>query len=272
MNKFLKSITLFLTAFIMAFSFAACGESKEKIKVSLFAAASMEAALSDVIELFYESNDSYEITTNYGSSGTLAEQIKTAGGADIFIAASQKSLINISDYMDIESKYDIVENKLVVISGKNVTVPAFDTAKTQQENAEIFMSYVTDNSVMVSIGEYEGSSPVPAGDYAYKLLSSYSSTFFTDNSSKISRAANVTAVLNQVSTGAADFGFVYATDAALFTDKVSVLYQLIPLTNIIYPAAFTQEGKDKEGAKVFFEFLKTDAVKEILANYGFTVL
>ncbi|MDR2192815.1 MAG: molybdate ABC transporter substrate-binding protein, partial [Endomicrobium sp.] len=218
---------------------------------------------------FKKENSKYEVRTNYDSSGTLAQQINAAGGADIFISASKGSMDKVEPALAAGTRFDMLENKLTAIVPLNALQPQFN-GKDEAENVKILINWIS-KGAMVSIGNYEGSSPVPAGEYAYNLLNSYDDKLFSSLKAKgkLNLAQNVTAVLAQVAANAADIGFVYSTDAATRPNDVKVIITLTPLKKIVYPAAILSQAKDNKGAAAFFEYLKSDKAKSIFTKYGF---
>ncbi|MDR1942288.1 MAG: molybdate ABC transporter substrate-binding protein [Endomicrobium sp.] len=265
-NRILRAI------FIALFALCQISYAADKNTATVFAAASMQTALDDIISQFKKENPDYEIRSNYDSSGTLATQITAAGGADIFISASKKAMDKVSDFLAANSRYDLLENKLVAIMPANKQSPPL-TGADEATNTKLLMAWIVTGK-MLSIGNYAGDSPVPAGEYAYNLLNSYDANFFNvlTKQGKLSLAQNVTAVLTQVATGAADIGFVYSTDAATRPNDVKIILSLTPLTKIIYPAAVLKDGANKPAVKSFFEYLKSQKAKDTLTKYGFSVL
>jgi molybdate transport system substrate-binding protein len=243
--------------------------ASDKNEITVFAAASMKYSLDEVISEFKTDYPQYEVRTNYDSSGTLAQQILAAAGADIFISASKGSMDKVAQSIYLPSRYNMLENKLVAIIASGVKPPELDGAD-EASSIKLVMAWIMGGK-MLSIGNYIGDSPVPAGEYAYKLLNSYDANFFNavSKQGKLSLAQNVTAVLTQVASGAADIGFVYSTDAATRPQDVKTLLTLTPLTKIVYPAAILDGSKNKESVKTFFNYLKTDKAKEIFIKYGF---
>ena len=91
---------------------------------------------------------------------------------------------------------------------------------------------------------------------------------------KLSLGSNVTEVLNWVADGSASVGLVYTTDAKKLADKVSVIEEAPEGTlkeKIVYPIGIVKNSDNAAAAKIFVDFLKTDAVKQVFVESGFTV-
>jgi molybdate transport system substrate-binding protein len=71
-----------------------------------------------------------------------------------------------------------------------------------------------------------------------------------------------------VARGEVDAGFVYATDAALFKDKVQVV-ATVPTETRCYPLAVISNSAQLPAARQFAEFVLSAPAQAILARYGF---
>jgi molybdate transport system substrate-binding protein len=77
-------------------------------------------------------------------------------------------------------------------------------------------------------------------------------------------------ILEYVSTGNVDAGFVYKTDAATSND-VQVASTILDLNHkpIVYYAAVLNSTKYPDEAKEFMNYLLSKQSQEILSEYGF---
>ncbi len=65
---------------------------KEKVHLTVFAAASMTETLNQLKTEYEKQHPDVELTFNYDSSGTLKKQIQNGAECDIFISAAQKQM------------------------------------------------------------------------------------------------------------------------------------------------------------------------------------
>ena len=64
----------------------------EPVEVVVFAAASLEATLTEIADLYKEVAPEVTLTFNFDSSGTLRTQIKEGAVCDLFISAGQSQM------------------------------------------------------------------------------------------------------------------------------------------------------------------------------------
>ena len=148
-----------LLAGIMVTSLFGCSsnESKEQVKLTSAAAASLENAFEDeLIPMFEKEYPNVTIEGVYDSSGKLQFQIEKGLDADVFFSAAttQMNALKDENLVDADSISNVLENKLVLIKGKDST-----TTVTGLDN-------IKDASI-ISIGDPE---VVPAGSYAKEAL------------------------------------------------------------------------------------------------------
>ena len=277
--KKLIALILVLTSIC---SLSSCGEKNpaeapisqdEPTEVIVFAAASMEASLNNIADLYKEKQPGVTLTFNFDSSGTLRDQIKDGAECNLFISAGQKQM-NALDIKDTtgknkdnldcvvsDSRINLVENKVVL------AVPEENT-----DNVRTFADLAGDQYDLLCIGN----SDVPVGSYSLEILESLGiSVQELENKGRVTYATNVTEVATQVKEGIVDCGIIYATDAA--THGLVVVDQATEqmCSRVVYPAAVMKGGSEAamKAAEEFLNFLHTDTdAVAILENVGFTVL
>ena len=76
-------------------------------------------------------------------------------------------------------------------------------------------------------------------------------------------------VLDYVSRGEVDAGFVYGTDARQAGDKVRVVMKMQGHEPVMYPIAVVSASAHKKLAQEFVDFVLSPAGRAILETYGF---
>ena len=256
----MKKTFKFLIVALFSILLFACGtgadniEAKKEITVS--AAASLTEIMDELKPIFEEKYNT-TLTVNLASSGTLQRQIEEGAPVDVFISASGKKMdiLMVKELLDVETRDDLLKNNLVLITNKESS----DKVKSLKD--------LSKSDVKVSIGE-PGS--VPAGRYAKESLEYYG--YYEGIEGKLIYAKNVKQVLSYVESGEVDAGMVYGSDAVNL--KNSVIAQKIDAEShspIVYPGAVIKASENKESAKEFIEFFKSNEIKELAKKYGFEI-
>ena len=242
----------------------------EPVEVVVFAAASLEATLTEIADLYKEVAPEVTLTFSFESSGTLRTQIKEGAVCDLFISAGQSQMNDLeagqndtgADFVYADTRIDFVENKVVL------AVPDDNPA-----GIETFSDLATDKLSLLCIGNDD----VPVGSYSLEILDTLGIDIAQlESDGKVTYASNVTEVANQVKEGAVDCGIIYATDA--YTYELTVVDQATAdmCSQVIYPAAVmkSSSGEAAEAAaQAFLDYLHTDeSAIAVLEGVGFTVL
>jgi molybdate transport system substrate-binding protein len=80
---------------------------------------------------------------------------------------------------------------------------------------------------------------------------------------------SVRQVLDYVSRGEVDAGFVYATDAAVAQGKVKTVTEVQGHQPIVYPVALVAASQNQALGQEFLNFLSAPESVAILNKYGF---
>ena len=250
-------------------------EELESTQITVFAAASLENALNEVIKKYNETQPNVTIIPSYDSSGTLLAQIEEGAACDVFFSAAQKQMDTLQndDQLVVDgTRHNVVNNQVVVITYKGS-----GTAVTGLENLKDAKSIaMADGSVPV--GKYTRQAMVNAG-----MLDAVDdvSTIPTDVISQaldgveINECGNVSAVKTQVAEGSNEVCTVYYSDSYGLEDKLDILQVIsYDLTgNVIYPIAQVKNDEadelEQKAALDFVNFVKSDAAKAIFDSYYF---
>ena len=253
-----------------ASSEAASGESVELI---VFAAASLTETLNAIAETYSAENPGVTFSFNFDSSGTLKTQIQEGADCDLFISAGQKQMNQLDstasaegnteglDFVDAESRVDLLENKVVlcVPEGSDKGIDSFDALAEHLKAQDILFCM--------------GNSDVPVGQYTQKILAYYQlDEAALAAAGVITYGSNVKEVTTQVTEGSVDAGVVYCTDAysAGLTPVDEATKEMCG--QVIYPAAVLKATSNAEAAKEFLAYLQTDKAMTVFEGVGFTAM
>lgn len=243
-----------------------------EVEVVVFAAASMEASLTEIAEQYKAVAPNVKLVFNFDSSGTLRDHILEGAVCDVFISAGQKQMNQLdiedtkdvnkdgNDYVESSTRFNLVENKVVL------AVPDDNSA-----GIESFQDLATKANLICL-----GNDDVPVGSYSLDILNSLNIDIKQlEADGKVTYASNVSEVANQVKEGAVDCGIIYATDA--HTYELTVVDQATSdmCGQVIYPAAVMKSGTAEahDAAVAFLDYLATSAdAVAVLEGVGFTVL
>ena len=225
--------------------------------ITVSAAASLKDALDNIVAAYRTEHTDQEILCNYGSSGSLQQQIENGAPVDLFISASERHMDKLQEKELLlnDTRVDLLKNKIVLIA-----------AATQPDLAGVEGLLLT-NVQSIAIGEMQ---TVPAGIYAAESLKALQ--LFDALQTKLIQGKDVRQVLTYVESGNVDAGFVFASDTKIM--KNGRLVVEIPEnlhSPIIYPAAIIRSSSDPEAARAFLSFLKSKVAGDIFHRYGFSV-
>lgn len=264
MNR--KRFVTLLSGSLFAFiAIVGCGQftseapvtgSAEAIQLTVSAAASVQDALKEIQAVYQAEFPEVVLTYNFGSSGSLAQQITQGAPADVFLSASPQWMDDLESQGQLleATRRQLLQNSMVLIAPANqAKISDFKTLETEQIGK-------------IAIGEPES---VPAGSYAKEVLTAMA--LFDALQPKLVYGKDVRQVLAYVETGNVDAGLVYATDAQL-SDRVQVVATAPADSHspIVYPVAVVNDSANPETAKAFVEFLASEEAQAIFQKYGFS--
>lgn len=249
-----------LLALILALTGCGAGREEER-ELTVFAAASMEEALTEVGARFCAEREDVVIRFNFDSSGTLKTQIEAGAQCDVFLSAGQKQMneLEASGLLWEDSRFDLLENRVVlaVPDGNPKGIGSYDGLKEALERGDVLLAM--------------GNGDVPVGQYTQSILA-----YFGLEEEELARkgcltyGSNVKEVVTHVREGAVDCGILYATDAASAGLTVVDRATEEMCGRVIYPAAILKVAEDRETAEAFLAFLVSEEGKTVLESVGFS--
>lgn len=227
-------------------SHAQASDAAESVQLGLFAASStrvlneaMEKAAADIPAT---------LTFNNGGSAALVQQIKEGAPADLLLTASKKTMDQAVADGTVDEPQTLAENVMVMVVPKGN--PAGITS----------LDDLTEDTTFVLCDP-----TVPCGDVSTKIMDDKDLDLKAD-----SLESQVADVLGKVTSGEADAGWVYSTDAAAAGDAVEVIE--IPgaekFTNSILGAT-VKDSEHKDAATKLLNTLADD-FDSTWTEFGFT--
>jgi molybdate transport system substrate-binding protein len=234
-------------------SLLCAGASAADLVIS--AAASLTNALRDVAPLFEAANPGTRLQFNFGASGALLQQMAKGAPVDVFASADQETMdqAQAQGLVQAAQRRNFASNALVVV------VP-IASANTPRAVADLTQSAFP----RIAIGL---PASVPVGRYTKGVLEA--AGMWAAIEPKMIGAQNVRQALDYVARAEVDAAFVYATDAALMTDKIKVAFVVRTKTPIVYPVAPLAASPNAVLAQRLVEFLGAPQAQGVLAKFGF---
>jgi molybdate transport system substrate-binding protein len=219
------------------------------------AAASLTNAFKEIGAAFEKNHSDLKVILNFAASGPLLQQLERGAPVDVFASADQETMNRGQGkgLISATSRRDFTANRLVLVASSlsPVVIKSLDD--------------LTNPAVKrIAVGKPE---TVPAGRYAQQALEMQKLGELLRP--KFIYADSVRQVLDYVSRGEVEAGFVYLTDAVIAKDKVKLVAELATEEPITYPIAIVTASKQPQLAADFVNFVLSPGGQAILANYGF---
>lgn len=238
----------------------ACGQAAQQ-QVTVFAAASLEAALDQAIAAYEASHEDVTVTATYDSSGTLKTQIENGADCDLFLSAAPRQMdqLEAAGLVDTATRRDLLENRVVlaVPEGNPGGVGSFGQLAERLQSGGVLLAM--------------GNSDVPVGQYTLKIFDYYGlDEAALADAGALTYGSNVKEVATQVGEGAVDCGVIYATDA-FSAGLTAVDHATAELCGrVVYPAAVLADSARPEAAGAFLDYLSTPEAMACFEAVGFS--
>lgn len=233
---------------------------EEPRTLTIFAAASLTDAFTEIGESFEAANPGVYITFSFAGSQALSTQISEGAPADVFASANitQMDVVVAGGFVAPDAPQMFLTNELVII------VPEDNPARVNS------VEDLAGPGLKLVLSADE----VPVGRYtreAFDLMNSRYGSNFKDNvlANVVSNEDNVKQVVAKVQLGEADAGIVYASDAVAAPELPTV--DIPGELNVIaeYPIAALTESAQPELAKAFVEYVLSPEGQVVLQSWGF---
>jgi molybdate transport system substrate-binding protein len=226
---------------------AGCGGDDPRLVVS--AASSMSGALSACSPNF----DGADVRLSFAGSDELAAQIRRGVKPDVYAAANTRLPDDLNKEGLLSKPVEFATNELVIAVPRDSDVR--EAADLRREGMKLAI----------------GSESVPIGAYTRELLDRLphgEGRLILANVR--SNEPDVKGIVGKLTQGAADAGFVYATDVDAAGDElraVALPAQLDP--DVTYAAGVVKGATRPDEAREFVEGLRDGACADALGKAGF---
>jgi molybdate transport system substrate-binding protein len=218
--------------------------------ITVFAAASLTAAYTEIGDAFMVEHPDAAVTFNFASSSDLVTQINEGAPADVYASADEANMTKLTEAGgNAADPVVFATNVLQIIvepgNPKGVTGVA--------DLAEADLIYIT------------CAPEVPIGRYGAQVLANAGVTV-----TPASFEENVKGIVTKVTLGEADAGIVYRTDVTAAGDAAEGV-EIPDDINVTatYPVVAVKDAPNAAGAQAFIDFVVSEQGQKILGTYGF---
>ncbi|WP_369242695.1 molybdate ABC transporter substrate-binding protein [Streptomyces sp. R21] len=227
-------------------------DSAQKLSgtVTVFAAASLKESFTALGKEFEKEHPGTKVTFSFGGSDSLAASITGGAPADVFAAASPKTMAIVTDKKDaVGTPATFVRNQLEI-----ATLPG-------NPDKVASLKDLTKSGLKVVLCD----KTVPCGAAARKALDASSLKL-----TPVSYEQDVKSALTKVELKEADAAVVYKTDVKAAGDKVEgVEFPESAKAINDYPIALLKDSKNATTAKAFIALVQSAEGQKVLTSAGF---
>ncbi|MBD0323927.1 MAG: molybdate ABC transporter substrate-binding protein [Aldersonia sp.] len=219
-------------------------------EITVFAAASLNKPFTELGTRFESEHPGASVTFNFAGSSDLATQIMQGAPADVFASANTANMTKVVDAGLVDGQpIDFASNVLTIV-----------TAPGNPKGVTSFADLAEPGTTVVVCAEQ-----VPCGAATRTVEDATGVTL-----SPVSEESQVSDVLGKVTSGQADAGLVYVTDAEGAGEKVTrVDFAESAQAVNTYPIATLTESAKPETARQFVALVAGPEGREVLAAAGF---
>ncbi|MFD8306029.1 molybdate ABC transporter substrate-binding protein [Streptomyces sp. NPDC059690] len=229
---------------------APSSSAKPSGTVTVFAAASLQEGFTTLGKEFEKEHPGTKVTFNFGGSDTLAASITGGAPADVFAAASPKTMAIVTDEKGaVGTPATFVRNQLEI-----ATLPGNPDKVSSLKD-------LTRSGLKVVLCD----KTVPCGAAAQKALDASKLKL-----TPVSYEQDVKSALTKVELKEADAAVVYKTDVKAAGDKVEGV-EFPESADAIndYPIALLKDAPNATAAQAFIQLVKSAEGQKVLSGAGF---
>ena len=220
--------------------------------LNVFAAASLVNAFGDLEKTYERQHPGWKVTLNLAGSDQLAAQIEQKAPADVFAAASPKYPEQLQGENLLGRTTSFATNSLVLVTPKANPAGIKTAADLEKGDAKVVVA----------------DPAVPLGSYTEDVLGNLG----IDESKLniVSKEQDAEAVLAKLTSGEADAGFVYVTDALSQKAELhEIPFPAAADATATYPIGIVSYSTNTKAAQQWIDLVKGPQGQAVLTQLGF---
>ena len=239
-----------VSAFLLVLAVGCGAGESPRTTISIFAAASLKGSFTEIGQQFEKDNPGTNVEFSFAGSSDLVTQLTQGARADVFASADTKN-------MDKAAQEGLLAGGPVSFASNTLTLAV---APGNPKNIATFRDLARPGVNVVVCAPQ-----VPCGSATQKVARAAAVEL-----SPVSEESSVTDVLNKVTSGQADAGVVYVTDAKGAGDSVTaVAFPEAAGAVNAYPIAVLEQSENAELARKFVDSVTGETGQKTLSEAGF---
>jgi molybdate transport system substrate-binding protein len=218
--------------------------------LTVFAAASLQKTFTTLGQQFEKEHPGTKVAFSFAGSSDLVTQITNGAPADVFASADQKNMTKLTDKKLVAgSPAPFATNVLTIVVPPSNPAGVATFADLANPGAKVVIC----------------AAQVPCGSVTQKVEQNTGTTL-----KPVSEESSVTDVLSKVTSGEADAGVVYVTDAKGAGGKVKAVdFPESAKAVNTYPIAALSASKQQDLARQFDDYVTGPVGQQVLRDAGF---
>jgi molybdate transport system substrate-binding protein len=247
-----KRAPFFAVVIAVPLALAGCGGDGEENDGDGTLVVSAASSLTEPFEAYGESTEADE-SFSFAGSDELAAQIRKGAPVDVFASANTSLPETLSEEGLVEKPEEFISNQLVLAVAADSEITGLG------------------GLVRLDVDLVIGAEGVPVGDYTREVLGRLPGDAAAAILEQVrSEEPDVKSIVGKLVAGAADAGFVYASDvAATNGDLVGIELPASLEPVITYGAAVVSDAENPEEAQEFVDSLVSGEAHDLLLEAGF---
>ena len=230
----------------------------EEHTLTVFAAASLTDAFTEIGKAFEAANPGVTVVLNFANSRALSTQIEEGAVADVFASANTKEMDTLAAAGMVGEAQSFVNNLLTIIVAPDN--PAGLSTPQDLTRAGLKLALAAEEA--------------PVGKYAREVLGKLDALYGTGYedavlANVVSNEDNVKQVVAKVQLGEADAGMVYTSDVVAAPELLSIEIPAEQNVIAVYPIAVLQTSGEPTLAQAFIDYVLSDEGQAVLYAWGF---